>query len=161
MPYSQQLSRNFSPQRFRNIAAAVRISDLAAADLKLEKLIPIIATHRTRIFLDAVASGVDFNDPKSVWELLGIDAIIRLENNRGESIRVAIALRSSENKAFSVYSVAKSSAMATVRQLLDIGQYWVICVSNKHFPSKEEWIDILYSQIDLPVEEHNCQLIKL
>lgn len=141
--------------------AQTKISDLAAPDLRVEKLIPIIATHLTRRFLDAVASNLDLNDLVTVWSLLHIDGVIRLENEQGESIRVAVALIAKENEAFSVFSAAKRPVIAKVSHLLNIDRYWVFCVDDKHFPTQEEWIDILYSQIDLPVEEHNCQLIKL
>lgn len=152
---------SYNPQRFRNIAAQTQTSDLAVPELRVEKVIPLVATHLTRRFLDAVASGLDLNNPLTVWSLLHIDGVIRLENEQGESIRIGVGLETKENKAFSVFSTAKKPAMAKVRHLLNIDQYWVFCVDDKHFPSQEEWIDILYSLIDLPVKEHKCQLIKL
>lgn len=152
---------SYTSQRFRNTAAKNKVSDMAAADLAVEKLIPLVATHLTKRFLDAVASGLDLNNPLTVWSLLHVDGIIRLENERGESLRVAVAFASKDNKAFSLFSMAKRSVLAKVRHLLDIDQYWVFCVDDKRFPSQQEWIDILYSQVDLPVEDHNCKLIKL
>lgn len=153
---------SYTSQRFRNIAAQTNTSNMAAADLRVEKLIPLVATHLTRSFLDAVASGLDLNNPLIVWNLLHVDGVIRLENEQGESIRVAVAFASQDNKAFSLFSMAKrSAAIARVRRILNIDQYWVFCVDDKRFPSQQEWIDILYSQVDLPVDEHNCKLIKL
>lgn len=153
---------SYTSQRFRNTAAQTKVSDMAAADLKVEKLIPLVATHLTKKFLDAVASGLDLNNPLTVWSLLHVDGVIRLENVRGETLRVAVAFAPQDNKAFSLFSMAKSSAaIAKVRHLLNIDQYWVFCVDDKHFPTQEEWIDILYSQVDLPVEDHSCKLIKL
>ena len=64
---------SYNPQRFRNIAAQTQTSDLAVPELRVEKVIPLVATHLTRRFLDAVASGLDLNNPLTVWSLLHID----------------------------------------------------------------------------------------
>lgn len=149
------------PQRFRSIAAQTKISDMAAKDLKLEKIIPLMAIHLTNLLLNAIARGLDLNDLITVWSLFNIDAVIRLENKQGKLFRVAVALCSQENKAYSVYRMAQKPAMNKIRKLLNIDQYWVFCVSSKLFPTKKQWIDLLYTQIDRSSDKNSCQLINL
>lgn len=148
-------------QHFRSLAAQTKISDMAARDLQLEQIIPLIAIHLSSLFLSAIARRLDLNDLITVWGLLKIDAIIRLENNQGESIRVAVALHNQDNKAYSLYRMAQKSSMSKIRKLLNINQYWVFCVQEQLFPEKEDWIDLLYNQIDISSNKGSCQLINL
>ena len=147
--------------RFRNIAAQSKISDMAAQDIQWEQIVPLVATYLTKHFLNAIANRVELNDLISIWNLLGIDSVIRLENKHGESIRVAVALRTRNNKAYFVYRMAQSSALTKIRHLLNIERYWVFCVDEKLFPDRDEWIDILYSQIDSEDYQTKCRLINL
>jgi hypothetical protein len=149
------------PLHFRSIAAQIQISDMAAKDIKWEKILPLLAIHLTQQFLNAIANRVDLNDIIAVWGLLGIDAIVRLENKDGESTRVAVALRNQNNKAYSVYRMAQQPAMVKIRHLLNIDRYWVFCVEEKLFPTKEQWIDLLYTQIDCSTNSSSCKLINL
>jgi hypothetical protein len=47
-----------------------------------------------------------------------------------------------------------------IRQALKIDRHWVFVIEGK-FPTDDEWIDILYSQVDLPTNSNGCQIIVL
>lgn len=149
------------PLRFRSIASRLGISDLAAPDLRLEKITPIVSSHLSKPFERTFATGLDINDPDTIWDLLDLDAVIRLEDKSGQSSRVGISLRSHEGKAYQAYSQGQKQALTEIRSSLKILRYWVFCLAPKHFPTDEEWIDLLYAQIDQPANSVGCQLIPL
>jgi hypothetical protein len=150
--------------RFRSLANRLNISDFTASDLKLEQVTPIIKTSFNKQLEKAIAQGeIDLNEPSDVWELLYIDSIIKLENFEGRLIRVGITFQSQENRAYRIYGQVQKPAFQSILQKLGIERFWIFAISDsKHyFPSCEEWIDILYEQIDLPANACGCKLISL
>ena len=149
--------------RFRSLANTLNISDFTASDLKLEKVASVVKNSCDRQLEKATARGeIDFNEPSDVWELIYIDSIIELENLEGELIRVGVALRSREHQAYRIYSQVQKPNYQNILQQLKIDRFWIFVVSDrKYYPSREEWIDLLYEQIDLPVNAYKCKLINL
>jgi hypothetical protein len=149
---------------FRSLANRLNISDFTASDLKLEKVAPIIKTSFNEKLERAIALGeIDLDEPSDVWELLYIDSIIKLENFEGKSIRVGVALRSREHQAYRIYAQVQKPTFQSILQQLKIERFWIFAISDfKHyFPRREQWIDLLYEQIDLPANACGCKLIDL
>jgi hypothetical protein len=90
--------------RFCSTAARLKVLDFSAPDLSLEKITPIVSTHLRKPFERAIALGLDINDPNTIWDLLDLDAVIRLEDKTGAIVRVGVCLRSHEGKAYQAYS---------------------------------------------------------
>lgn len=147
--------------RFQTIASKLKISDLNAPDLNEEHLLNIANKYCQGKLRWAKDKRYDLSDYLILWEILGIDNVIVLENEEGKSLRVAISLRENESKAQSIFYDLKSKQRAGIRQELNIDQYWVIVVKWKDFPQEDEWIDILYGEIDDQSHNSNCRLIVL
>ncbi len=148
--------------RFRAIASKIQVLDLTAGDLNNGKKLYSIAKEYLPKRLDfAISQRQDLEDLANLWEILGIDAVIAIENEEGKLVRVGISLLDNEGKAQNVFYDLKGKKRALVRQELGIEQYWVIVVKPKSFPDQEEWIDILYGEIDQPPGASDCRLIIL
>jgi len=147
--------------RFRAIASKIQLLDLTADDLNGKKLYSIAQEYLPKRLDYAVNQRQDLEDLANLWEILGIDAVIAIENEEGKLVRVGISLLDNEGKAQNVFYDLKSKKRTLVRQELGIEQYWVIVVKPKSFPDQEEWIDILYQEIDQPSTASGCRLIIL
>ncbi|AFZ54252.1 hypothetical protein VKI21_08905 [Cyanobacterium aponinum UTEX 3222] len=147
--------------RFQTVASKLKISDLNAPDLNEEHLLEVATKYCQGKLRWAKGKRYDLSDYLILWEIIGIDNIITLENQEGQSLRVAITLRESESKAQSIFYDLKSKQRASIRQELNIDQHWVIAVKWKNFPEEDEWIDILYREIDDDSSSSDCRLIIL
>jgi hypothetical protein len=148
--------------RFRAIASKIQVLDLTAEDLNDGKKLYSIAKEYLPKRLDfAINQRQDLEDLANLWEILGIDAVIAIENEEGKLVRVGISLLDNEGKAQNIFYDLKGKKRTLVRQELGIEQYWVIVVKPKSFPDQEEWIDILYGEIDQPPPASDCRLIIL
>ena len=88
--------------------------------------------------------------------------MIGLENLKGELIRVGVALRLRGHQAYRIYSQVQKPNYQNILQQLKIDRFWIFVICDrKYYPSREEWIDLLYEQIDLPVNACKCKLINL
>ena len=147
--------------RFRTVASRLQLLEYHHRDLAFELVANLVATQLSNIWEKAIAYRQDPEDPYTVWELLYLDAVINLEDCQGKFTRVGVSFVSQENKADRILKKAQKSAFNKVRKSLKIYRYWVFCIEPKHFPSDEEWIDILYSEIDKPNREGSSRLIIL
>ena len=93
--------------------------------------------------------------------MLGIDAVISLEDIHGQHHRVAISIVEHEARAYRLMKQRQTCLWKEVRRALGIHCYWVYCVDAKHLPEDGEWIDLVYHQIDLPQGWSDCRLINL
>ncbi|WP_017292876.1 hypothetical protein [Geminocystis herdmanii] len=148
--------------RFRSIASQLRVLNFHAKDLTEEHLLKVIKQLYPKKFDRAVKMRLDLTDSFTLWEILGIDAVILLENNEGKSIRVGVSLSDKEKNARNLVFSLKSQEGSLLREALNIQQYWVFLVKWKDFPqTPEEWIDILYREIDELPSYSGCRLIIL
>ena len=147
--------------RFRYCSSRLQILDYHHPDLDFEKVSTLVATHLTNKWEQAIAHRQDPDDPYTVWGLLYLDAVINLEDWQGKFTRVGVSLVTEENRAYRILKQAQKPAFNQVRKSLKIYRYWVFCVEPKYFPSDEEWVDILYSEIDKPNRESGCKLVIL
>jgi hypothetical protein len=105
---------------------------------------------------------LDLTDSFTLWEILGIDGVILLENKEGKSIRVGVSLSDKEKNARNLVFSLKNQQGSLLREALNIQQYWVFLVKWKDFPqTSEEWVDILYREIDELPSYSGCRLIIL
>jgi hypothetical protein len=147
--------------RFRSMAARIKVLSLNHPDLAVEKVRLVISDRLTGIVDRARSIGIDLDDPYEVWELLGIDAVISLEDIQGQHHRVAISIVENEARAYRLMKQRQTYSWKDVRVALGMHCHWVICVNAKHLPDDGEWIDILYHQIDIPRGWSDCRLINL
>ena len=147
--------------RFRSMAARIKVLNLNHPDLAVETVRLVISDRLTEIVDKARSSGIDLDDPYEVWELLGIDAVISLEDIQGQHHRVAISIVENEARAYRLMKQQQTYLWKDVRVALGMHCHWVFCVNAKHLPDDGEWIDILYHQIDIPRGWSDCRLINL
>ncbi len=147
--------------RFREQAIGLKILYKPELDTSFwEKMTGVIKKELSQDWMQAVNNRLDTNDPETLWDLLGIDAVISLEDAEGESIHVGVTLHDQEHKAYKILTQAKSPKYSRIRQFLNIKRYWVFLLEVRTFPTPEEWIDLLYAEIDLPTTERDdCKLI--
>jgi hypothetical protein len=147
--------------RFRSMAARIKVLNLNHPDLAVEKVRLAIGDRLTELVQKARSRGVDLDDPYEVWELLGIDAVISLEDIQGQHRRVAISIVEREDRAYRLMKQRQTYSWKAVRVDLGMHCHWVLCANAKHLPDDGEWIDILYHQIDIPRGWSDCRLINL
>jgi len=147
--------------RFQSVASKLRILNFNAKDLNEEYLFQVIKQYLPKELDKAIQKRCDLTDSATLWEILGIDGVILLENQEGNLIRVGVSLVDNENKARNLLYDTKRKEGVLIRQALNISQYWIFLVKWKDFPEKEEWIDILYDEIDNSANPSDCRLIIL
>ncbi|WP_236612534.1 hypothetical protein [Picosynechococcus sp. NKBG15041c] len=143
--------------QFRATASRLQVLDNSHPDLAFSKVNALVQTHLSRELEKVIAHRQDPEDPHTLWELLKIDAVLRLENQMGENIRVGVYLVPNEFQAYKALQTANQAAYFQVRRQLGIQTYWVLCLDPKHFPSQNQWIDFLYGEIDR--QQKGCRLI--
>jgi hypothetical protein len=145
--------------RFQSLAARLKISELTAKDLNRDHLLKVAKKYLPQRVEWAIKKRYDLEDPFTLWEVLFIDGIIALENQEGKSIRVAVSLVQDETKAHNLIYQAKTKSNVLLRQELKVEQYWVFVLKWKGFPEDEEWVDILYQEIDEEPTSTGCRVI--
>ncbi|MGY6531001.1 MAG: hypothetical protein ACXITR_13840 [Cyanobacterium sp.] len=148
--------------RFQTVASQLRVLAFNAPDLNAKHLLNTAQKYLPNRVAWAMNKRHDFSDVSVLWDVLTIDAVIELENQDGKLIRVGISLLESEQKGCDRTYDLKSNRWYGIRKELKLEQYWVLVVKWKDFPQdKGEWIDILYREIDTPVDNSGCRLIIL
>ncbi|WP_069790988.1 hypothetical protein A5482_015155 (plasmid) [Cyanobacterium sp. IPPAS B-1200] len=148
--------------RFQAVASQLRVLAFNAPDLNAKYLLSVAQQYSPKRVTWAIYKRHDFSDVLVLWDVLNIDAVIELENQDGKLVRVGISLVESEQKGSERIYELKSRRWYGIRQGLKLEQYWVLVLKWKDFPKdKGEWIDILYHEIDTPVDHSGCRLIIL
>jgi hypothetical protein len=148
--------------RIQSIASQLQVLDFVAHDLNAEHLLAVAQKYLPKRVLLARNKGLDLNDIYVLWEILGIDATLLLEDKQGKMIRVAISLFEREEKARDHFYILKNQQNYCIRQELNIEQHWLFVVQWKYFPQDNgEWVDLLYHEIDTPATTSGCRLIIL
>jgi hypothetical protein len=139
---------SISGMRFRSTAARLKVSCLHSHDLSVEKVYPVIKEFLPKRLDSLATKGYDLDDPNTLWYLLGIDAVINLEDINGKFTRVAVNFQDKEAAGYTCLRKMRSPSLTEARKALKIYQYWVFVADLKYFPTDEDWIDILYGEID-------------
>ncbi len=148
--------------RFQALASQLRVLNFYAPDLKAEYLLSVAEEYLPKRVLSARKKRHDLTDIYELWDIFNIDAVIFLENQEGNLIRVGISLVQEEEKGYNLIYDLKGKLWQGIRQALQLEQYWVLVVKWQDFPKdKGEWIDILYREIDTPATASGCRLIVL
>jgi hypothetical protein len=150
---------SISGMRFRATVNRLQVSCLHNQDLAVEKVYPVIKEYLPKSLETLIKKGYDLDDPNTLWHLLGINAVVNLENINGKFTRVAVNFQESEGAAYTLLKKMRSPHLNQARKALKIYQYWLFVVDLKYFPTDEEWIDILYGEIDKSASD--CRLIIL
>jgi len=146
--------------RFREQAARLNILYKPELDTSFwAKMSTVVKDELPDEWGRAVKNRLDTSDPETLWDILGIDAVISLEDAKGESSSIGVALHDQEYKAYKILNQAKSPKYSRIRRFLNIQRYWIFLLDERNFPSEDAWIDILYGEIDLPLERTDCKII--
>ncbi|MGI0481090.1 hypothetical protein ACN4EE_09885 [Geminocystis sp. CENA526] len=147
--------------RFQTLAQQLKVLAFDAKDLNPEHLLSVAEKFVSKRLAWAKNKRYDLTDIFVLWETLNIDAVMELENAGGKLIRVGVSFVGNEDKGRDRVYDLKSRSGYGIRKALKLEQYWVFAVNFKHFPCQDEWIDILYREIDTPVNHSGCRLIIL
>lgn len=145
--------------KFRAIASKIQVLDLKAKDLTTRKLLTTAKNYLPKRLNWAISQRQDLEDLETLWEILGIDAVIALENLEGKLIRVGVTLLENESKAQNLFYDMKGKQRSALRKELNLEQFWIMVLKSKEFPEEDEWIDILYREIDETPTASGCRLI--
>lgn len=147
--------------RFQTLASQLNVLAFNAPDLNAEHLLSVAKEFLPKRVAWAGKRRYDLTDIFVLWDVLNIDAVMELENEEGKLIRVGVSFVGNEDKGCDRVYDLKSRSGYGIRQALKLEQYWVFAVNWKYFPCQDEWIDILYREIDTPVNHSGCRLIIL
>lgn len=147
--------------QFRHVASQLKVLHKSHPDLDLDNLKKVIQDSLPKQWAKVERSRQDQEDPFTYWDLLHIEAVLDLEDIRGNFTRVGASFHTKEHQAYSMLATAQKPSYTQVRKNLKIYRYWVFLIEGKYFPSSSEWADILYREIDLPTNQVGCKLIHL
>ncbi len=147
--------------RFRHLVVQLRLLDSLYSNLNLETAASLIQENLSFLWAKAIAERLDLNTPDTYWDLLGIDAVLWIEDSVGKFHRTAVSLHHREYQAYNALSKARKENFLKVREALSIERYWAVWIEGKELPSKEDWIETIYSEIDLSPTASGCKLITL
>ena len=102
------------------------------------------------------------NDPEDLQEWLDLvlktDALVRLEDITGRSLRIAIDITARETELADKLSWISSREFRQVRKQLDLAQHWILLVKPDALPSRDRLMDAFYEQVD---KSQECAIIVL
>ena len=143
---------------FRNSASQLQLLDRSVSF----EIIRAIASDRLPLAVQEMESkDLDLEDPNHWWELLFIDGVIRIENASGKLSRVAIYVIDDWRTAVKTLKVIQSRKFQAIRTNLGIDQHWVVFTDARQPHSNDEWMDLLYGQVDQELNESGCTLIEM
>lgn len=143
---------------FRNSASQLQLLDRSVSF----EIIRAIASDRLSLAVQEMESkGLDLEDPNHWCELLLIDGVIRIENAAGKLFRVAVYVMNDWRAAVKTLKVIQSRKFQAIRTDLGIDLHWIVFTDVKQPHSNDEWMDVLYGQIDRYPSESGCALIEM
>ena len=143
---------------FRNSASQLQLLERSVSF----EIVRTIVSERLPLAVQEMESkDLDLEDPNQWWELLFIDGVIRIENASGKLFRVAVYLMDDWRAAVKTLSVIESRKFQAIRTDLGIDQHWIVFTDARQHHSNDEWMDLLYEQIDRKPRESGCALIEM
>lgn len=134
---------------------------LLERSLSFESVREIISDRLPLAVKEMELKGLDPEDPNSWWDLLLIDGVIRLENAQGKPSRVAICVMDNWRTVVKTLGIVKSKKFQIIRTDLGIDQHWIVFTESKKPYPNEDWMDVLYGQIDQEPSQSGCVLIEM
>lgn len=143
---------------FRSAASQLRLLE---PSLSLESVKEIVSDRLPLAVKEMELKGLDLDDPYSWWELLFVDGTIAIENAQGKVLRVAVYLTHNWWQAEKTLKVIESKKFRVIRADLGVDQHWIVFTDARKPYSNDEWMDVLYGQIDQEQSESGCALIEM
>lgn len=143
---------------FRKAASQLRLLDEGP---NFEELQVMIDDRFPLAVKKMKSKGLDLEDPNHWWELLFVDGLIKIEDSQGKVLRVGVYLVSEWRAAEKTLEIIESRKFQAVRAELGIDQHWIVLSEAKKPHSNDEWIDVLYGQVDQEPRGSGCALIEM
>lgn len=143
---------------FRKSVNQLRLLDKS---ISFETVRAIVSDHLPLAVKDMESKGLDLEDTEPWWKSLFINEVIRIENAEGKLFKVAIYLVNDRKVAEKVLETVESKKFRTIRTALGIDQHWIVLTDGKKPYSDDEWVDVLYEQIDQNSGMSGCALIEM
>lgn len=100
-------------------------------------------THKALRYLN------DVSDPEEWLDLaLKVDALLRLENQNGQFVRVGVDVTSNPEQINYKLNLIGSTPFFQARKELNIQQHWIVLVDFKRLPELDAIVDMFYDQVD-------------
>ena len=121
-----------------------------------------IASERLPLAVkDMESKGLDLEDTDYWWKLLFINGVIKIENAQGKLFKVAIYLVNDRRVAEKALETVESKKFRIIRNELKIDQHWIVLTDTNKPYSDDDWMDVLYEQIDRSSGKSGCALIEM
>lgn len=143
---------------FKNAASQLQLLDRG---LSFESIRAIVSDRLPLAVKEMQAKGIDLADPASWWELLFINAVIKVENAQGKQVRVAICLLDDWKVAVKTLAIIESKKFEMLRTDLGLDRHWIVFADSKTPYANDIWMDIIYGQIDIEPSKSGCALIEM
>ncbi len=143
---------------FRKSINQLRLLDRSVS---FETVRAIVSDRLPLAVKDMESKGLDLEDTDYWWESLFITGVIKIENAEGKLFKVAIYLVTDRKVAEKVLETVESKKFRIIRTDLGIDQHWIVLTDAKKPHSDDEWMDVLYEQIDRNSGRAGCALIKM
>ncbi len=143
---------------FRKSINQLRLLDRSVS---FETVRAIVSDRLPHAVKDMESKGLDLEDTDYWWESLFITGVIKIENAEGKLFKVAIYLVNDRKVAEKVLETVESKKFRIIRTDLGIDQHWIVLTDAKKPHSDNEWMDVLYEQIDRNSGRAGCALIKM
>lgn len=143
---------------FRKSVSQLQLLD---GSVKFETVRSIVSERLPLAVKDMESKGLDLEDTDYWWKLLFINAVIKIENAQGKLFKVAIYLLNDRRVAEKALETVESKNFRIIRNELKIDQHWIVLTDNKKPHSDDDWMDVLYEQIDRSSGKSGCALIEM
>ena len=143
---------------FRKSVSQLRLLDRSVS---FETVRTIVSDRLPLAVKDMESKGLDLEDTDHWWESLFINGVISIEDAQGKLFKVAIYLVNDRRVAEKALETVESTKFRTIRNDLRIDQHWIVLTDAKKPHSDDEWMDVLYEQIDRSSGKSGCALIEM
>ncbi len=143
---------------FRKSVNQLRLLDRSVS---FETVRSIVSERLPLAVQDMESKGLDLEDTDYWWKSLLINGVINIENAQGKLFKVAIYLVNDRRIAEKALETVESKKFRIIRTDLGIDQHWIILTDAKKPYSDDEWMDVLYEQIDQSSGRSGCALIEM
>ncbi len=143
---------------FRKSVNQLRLLDRSVS---FETVRAIVTERLPLAVQDMESKGLDLEDTDYWWKSLLINGVIKIENAEGKLFKVAIYLVNDRRIAEKSLETVESKKFRIIRTDLGIDQHWIILTDAKKPYSDDEWMDVLYEQIDQSSGRSGCALIEM
>jgi len=134
---------------------------LLEPDLSFDSVKKIVGEHLPLQLKKMELQDLDMEEASYWWNLLFTDAMLAIENAQGKLFRVATYVTSDWDLAIKALKTVRSTKFQMIRLDMGIDRHWIILTSAKKPHKNDDWVDLLYEQIDKEPSESGSALIKM